>query len=158
MPGDCFPQALTPRCRSLSPGRARCRSGGHLLGHLCSLGAALFPMCSEKPPCLALSLPPGPTHPARPPITINLANFLGHTVPRGPHFGGQQRNKTPCYSPSLLITRDKLPRADFGRQAPGRPGCPHRTMHTCSGEFPPRLIRAGKKRAFLLVVKGGPRC
>lgn len=57
-------------------------------------------------------------------ITINLANFLGHTIPQGPHFGGQHWNKTPCCFYSLLITQGQASSADFGRQAPSGPGCP----------------------------------
>lgn len=59
----------------------------------------------EQPPCPALSLPPGAHTVSQPSITINLANFLGHTIPQGPHFGGQHWNKTPRCFHSLLITQ-----------------------------------------------------
>lgn len=158
-PGGADP----PAAGALSQGWLCSPVQGRGLRHLYSLRGFLFFLIYQKTSddtwCPALSLPPGPTHSVRPPITINLANFLGHTIPRDPHFGGQQRNKTPCCFPSLLITRGT---SFFGLTSGGEPRASlaalHETMRTCSGEFPPRLIRAGKKRAFLLVVKGGLRC
>ena len=110
-------------------------------------------------PCPAPPSASRPTQSVRPSVTINLANFLGPTVPQGPHFGGQQRNKTPCCVPFPF---NYTGTSFLGRALGGKPraslAAPYETKHTCSREFPPRLIRAGKKRAFLLVVKGGLRC
>lgn len=59
---------------------------------------------SDETPSPTLSLPLGHTHSVRPPITINLANFLGPAVPQGPHFGGLQQSKAPCCLPSYIMT------------------------------------------------------
>lgn len=70
---------------------------------------ALLPESLPLPPILSeefwcdsgpvLSLPPGLTHSGRPPITINLANFLGHTIPLGiPTLVGSSGTRLPAVS------------------------------------------------------------
>lgn len=77
-------------------------------------------------PC-PLFLPPGPTHSMRPPVTINLANFLGHTIPPGsPLWWAAAEQDALLFLFPFNYTGNKLPRADFGRRAPGQPGCPPR--------------------------------
>ena len=153
----CWPLAAG----ALSPGGPCCPVGWpEAQTSLLSERVSLLPVLSEELSlcALPLPLPPGP-HSVRPSVTINLANFLGPTVPQGPHFGGQQRNKTPCCVPFPF---NYTGTSFLGGALGGKPwaglAAPYETKHTCSREFPPRLIQAGKKRAFLLVVKGGLRC
>lgn len=74
-----------------------------------ALRVFLFPSFIKRPLRTLRALPSlclrGAHTISKPSITINLANFLGHTIPQGPHFGGQHWNKTPRCFRSLLITQ-----------------------------------------------------
>ena len=160
--GPALQEGLTPRCRCPVPGAALLSVRWPEAQSLSAVWEGFSPsrlVRRARPPCPAPPSASRPTHSVRPSVTVNLANFLGPTVPQGPHFGGQQRNKTACCFPfPFNYTGTSFLGRILGGKPRARLAALHETKHTCSREFPPRLIRAGKKRAFLLVVKGGLRC
>lgn len=113
----------------------------------------------EESPCPALSVPPGAHTASKPSTTINLGNFLGHTIPPGTPlwWAAQEQDSLLFPFPFNYLGTSFLGLTLGGKPLAGLAAL-RQTMHTCSGEFPPRLIRAGKKGAFLLVVKGDLRC
>lgn len=157
----CFGEG--PQLQVLCPrGILDAQSGGKELPHACSESVSL-PLFHQKTfedtPCPALSLPPGAHTVSKPSITINLANFLGHTIPPGtPLWWAALEQDSPLFPFPFNYTGTSFLGLTLGGKPPASLAALHQTMHTCSGEFPPCLIRAGKKRAFLLFVKGDLRC